>query len=410
MMKKALLGIYICICLFFSAKTIWGMDSVWFGGRDSAISSTTTMYNALVGGRGWNSASTNSWIGVGANGTLKNFYVELASAPGDGKSYTFTIYKNGADTNVTTTISNLNTSNSDIVNAVGIVMNDRLNIKSTPTNSPTAGLAYWSVLFNTTTSNVSNLGSGATDSSSGYIVALGHAVNSEAAEVGAQQLITVPGNITTLSVGLDAAPGSGNSYTFTLRINATNTSLATTISNTDTSNTATGDVTVIAGNLLDTIKDMYVGMQLNSVTAGESAIMGVTETDTNNTNVRYQNLIAPNTEVTESDAYTLGQSCTLKNFYVQLATAPDAGKSYLFTNRVEATNTTVAVTISGTDTAGSDTSNTATVNNGNVANTMITPSGTPAVSTEWHWGYTCFISTAPPPSARKRTILIQLNI
>jgi len=63
-------------------------------------------------------------------------------------------------------------------------------------------------------------------------------------------VIPAAGNITNFRIILSVAPGAGNSRTFTVRLNGVGTSLAITISGTDTSGTGAGPLSVTPGQVI----------------------------------------------------------------------------------------------------------------------------------------------------------------
>jgi len=84
-------------------------------------------------------------------GTLSNLYVRLdgtAGAAASGRSYTFTVRKNTADTAVTCTILETATSCSDATNSVAFSAGDLISVKSVPSaTAPTARAMRWSATF-----------------------------------------------------------------------------------------------------------------------------------------------------------------------------------------------------------------------------------------------------------------------
>jgi len=80
-------------------------------------------------------------------GTVSNFYVILNTDPGNGKSYTFVVRKNGADTPVTCTISDTDTTGSDLTNSVSFAAGDYISIMVTPASRPTARSMRWTAEF-----------------------------------------------------------------------------------------------------------------------------------------------------------------------------------------------------------------------------------------------------------------------
>lgn len=81
-------------------------------------------------------------------GTIKNFYVSLATAPGTAHSRSFTIRVNGVSTAVTLTISGASTTGSDLTNSVSVSANDQISIIETAVDggagNPAASRAAWS--------------------------------------------------------------------------------------------------------------------------------------------------------------------------------------------------------------------------------------------------------------------------
>src|SRR5207344_758289 len=58
------------------------------------------------------------------------------------------------------------------------------------------------------------------------------------------------GTFTGLAATVAAAPGTGKSWTITLRLNGADTALAVTIANAATTGTSSGSVAVVAGDLV----------------------------------------------------------------------------------------------------------------------------------------------------------------
>ena len=87
---------------------------------------------------------------IPAAGTVKNFFALVETAPQAGRTWTFTVRKNGADTAVTCTIAGdgvLRTC-SDTVNTAAFVSGDLIAIRISasllaPTNTP----AQWTAQF-----------------------------------------------------------------------------------------------------------------------------------------------------------------------------------------------------------------------------------------------------------------------
>jgi hypothetical protein len=85
-----------------------------------------------------------NWQRMPVSGNISNFYVVLDVSPGSGKSYTFVVRKNGVDTSITCTISDTNTTGSDLTHSVSFTAGDYISICVIPSaGSPTAALMRW---------------------------------------------------------------------------------------------------------------------------------------------------------------------------------------------------------------------------------------------------------------------------
>lgn len=87
---------------------------------------------------------------LGQSCTLKKLYVLLSAAPGDGKSYTFTVRKPGngqADGNLTVTIAGaVATTGNDVAHTDVIADDDYVDLKCVPANTPDVADAYWGLV------------------------------------------------------------------------------------------------------------------------------------------------------------------------------------------------------------------------------------------------------------------------
>jgi hypothetical protein len=84
------------------------------------------------------------------DGLLSSFYVVLSKAPGlagSGKSYVFTVRKNGADTDLACTVAETATVCADAVHAVEYGAGDVLSILVELTGAPTPSIMHWSAVY-----------------------------------------------------------------------------------------------------------------------------------------------------------------------------------------------------------------------------------------------------------------------
>ena len=189
---------------------------------------------------------------VPCDGTIKDFRINLQLAPGSSKSRTFTVRKNGSDSSLSVDVINLQFQNSDS-GSESVSQGDVLAVKHTAANSPTVSNAAWSLTF-----TPDNRG----DFIIGSARAIGHntlATRFESAQAPRRRVLVNANlseqlcgdfDITGLTVDLDTAPGSGNSYTYEPAVDGSATGTALVISDTATSGSQSQSVTVSAGSAL----------------------------------------------------------------------------------------------------------------------------------------------------------------
>ena len=75
--------------------------------------------------------------------TMRKLYILLSAAPGAGKSYTFALRRNAADTLLSVQIADAATTGNDVAHDIAIIQDDKLCIGETPAGVPNAANAYW---------------------------------------------------------------------------------------------------------------------------------------------------------------------------------------------------------------------------------------------------------------------------
>jgi len=119
-----------------------GTDGESFVGTvaTSNLNTGATAYAPIASnGHTWSTteADRKRYIAVRAV-TLKNMRILLDGSPGAGKSYAFTVRKNGAGTAITATIADAATSANDTTHTVDIAEGDYIDIECVPSGTPTA--------------------------------------------------------------------------------------------------------------------------------------------------------------------------------------------------------------------------------------------------------------------------------
>lgn len=107
---------------------------------------TTTQYNNLQAiGNSWSGTETDRSQIIPANGKIKDLYVKIATAPGAGKTRTYTIMKNGVATSLEVALPNTTSGNdTNPDHAVSVVPGDTVSIRQYATAGTTVTAAqYW---------------------------------------------------------------------------------------------------------------------------------------------------------------------------------------------------------------------------------------------------------------------------
>lgn len=415
-MRKA----FLTLLLILVCSPSWATEQVVIGGSDDNLSNSATEYNDVFGGGGsWSTTEADANLVISSPATFKSLKIELESTPGAGKSYAFTLRKNGSDTSVTCTVSDTNTTCSDASNSFTVVAGDLVALQSVPSGTPSAIPAFWSMIIDTTTDGESIYGQAITDDLSASATEYAPVFSSYFLNTNDnidRALIPTSGTIKNLTVKLQAAPGAGKSYQFTLRKNRSNQITTCTVADaattcTDTSNTytvAAGDtvaVQIVPSGTPDVTR-ASIGITFLSDTVGEFIVNAVSRGGFSNSASSYQYVIANDTinSSTESQRVSLAQSMTLKNIYVALDDAPGAGKSLEFVfNEVGVAETALKCTISDTNSTCNDTTD-ITLSDGGKYNLKANPSGTPSVG-EWRLAMLGYISpTSTTPIIQGATI------
>jgi len=219
-------------------------------------STAAAIYLSMSGDANIDSTEQDTQIPVPTNGTLKNLYVKVSAAPSEGKSYTYTIRKALANTSLTCTIANTDTSCSDLSNSVSLSPGDLINISITTSGTPSGVYHYFGIEFDPTINGESvQLFSDDDDPADSEFNNLNCIYNVSAwtaTEATVQELAS-EATYKKLYVKLDTAPSAGDSRTFTLSVNGVPSILTCTISETDTTcNDTSNEVSVSDGDLLAT--------------------------------------------------------------------------------------------------------------------------------------------------------------
>lgn len=181
-------------------------------------------------------------------GSLENLTVTVTADPGGVTSRTFTIMKNGSATTLAVTIASGSTTASTTANDLALVAGDRISLRGTVSGAPAAAAAYWSADFIPTTTQRCTWG-GCTNGDISTNVATRYAplgaggtlafISTTAAA--AATLWNIDATITAVYIELDADPGVGNSWAFTIYKNGSSVGASTvTLGSGETTKNVTG--------------------------------------------------------------------------------------------------------------------------------------------------------------------------
>lgn len=363
----------------------------------------------MVGGnKASQSAEDTCYQPIPISGTIMLFRVWFATAPGAGKSWTVKIRKNGADSGISVTISDAETTGADLVNTVAVSPGDKIDVQVTPSGTPTASNIAWSCIIDAASKTSCFMGGDLTPSPSAvrYYAPQG-CFSPNSADTGRRAKVTTPGVIKNLYVQLNAvAPGAGKSYTYTIMKNGVATALQVVISDTNTSGSNTTDsVAVAAGDNISVritpsgtpaVPWSNWGVEFDPDNDGESLILNVNVSNPSTTVNNYLT-IGGNWTSSSTEGNFVGVApvdFVIKNFYVEISIGPGDGKSYQYALRKNSVTQSLSVTLTGTSPqTQSDLVNTVNAAQGDIVNFIIIPSGTPGSIAPVSWGATAYIPT-----------------
>lgn len=156
-------------------------------------------------------------------GSLENLTVTLSAAPGAGTSRTFTVMKNGVAQSLAVTIADAATTASTTANDLGLSAGDRISLRGTVSGAAAAAGAFWSFDFIPTTDQRCTWGSCtvgdiSSTAATRYNPIGGTGQTQFISTTAAQAALpwNINATITALYIELDAEPGVGNTWAFSI--------------------------------------------------------------------------------------------------------------------------------------------------------------------------------------------------
>lgn len=339
-----------------------------------AIGSTSAVRYSTLGSANSMVADDVQQVPMPCPGTFSQLRPWMTTAPGSGKSYEYMLMKNGATTDLASTVADTAQYNDNTANTATVVAGDLMSMRYTPSGTPaSSGYQSHTLLFESSDGRYPILGgtngSNLTNSATRYI-SLHSAANAGAASTTYGQTQAPHAcTIDRLYISLGAAPGADTSYTFTLQKNGSATDVTVTISDTATTGNDTAHtIDVAEGDLL-----VMVVTPTGTPTATTAQWgIGVTPDTDGESWQNYRNTIniaASTTYIApvegaalsldSSERYTVRTpACTVKRLFPRMRVAPGSGNSIAFTFQKNTSDQTLTATIADTATVASDTAHT----------------------------------------------------
>ena len=143
--------------LFTSAV---GQESPLIGAAATTPASNSANQNIGLTDCAWvaQASEVNISSMVPAAGTISNLYIWGSTAPGAAKTFVYTLWKNGAATSMTVTLTGAGsgagiTTGNNLSNSVAVNAGDTISLNSAPTGTPSTANVGFSMRFVPTTSN-----------------------------------------------------------------------------------------------------------------------------------------------------------------------------------------------------------------------------------------------------------------
>lgn len=385
-----------------------------FGGIEDAPTAATTEYASFYGGNSSNTwAATESWrrAEFPVAGNIINFKVKINTAPGAGKSVTFTVMKNGSAQAMAVTIADANTEG-EYVGSISIADGDRISIRCTQTNTPTLfTVASWSTMFEPTPTKrcviIGGTGNGTGDVASGtteYQPASGGYTWSTDITL-RRTLVAIDGTIRSWNYRLSSTVPAGTTLAVSIYKNGSIEASSTLTFTGGGGQSAQGvgglsidiapgdtlsiGVTTTGTTLASAIFGWW-GLEIEPDTDGHSQISGM-DNSPSTTLTEYffatnqSNIGSDTVEADRTGQAGVREIFTLSHLRGLLSTAPGAGKNRTLNVRKNSAAGNSSAVIADANTAGVDSSNSDSFSNGDVISIQMVPTGTPASTTAMLW-------------------------
>jgi hypothetical protein len=307
-------------------------------------------------------------------GTFQNLYVRLSAAPGGSATRNMALYANGSPQALAVAFGSADTQQIDNADSFHAAAGDNGAWHWTEANTPAAaGPVQIGCVFLSDAANESVIwGSGSTEVSGGTWYMPFGGSQLDTTEAGVSVLMPTSGTIDKLYVRISVAPGTGNSFTYTLMKNGVATGLTCTISDANTTasdTTAAHAVTVGQADTISvrqtqsgTVPDTraFFGCRWVPTYPGEVPVFSHWFNNAPTANVdNFFNLSGQTSTAadTEANAYNiLPCACAIKKLTIKTSVPPGTGKSLALSLRANGATPAngPAITLNDSTQSGAD--------------------------------------------------------
>lgn len=215
----------------------------------SSFGNTTLNLVSLMGGTGQTTESSIQTV-MPTAGTFTKMYAVLSGAPTGGDSVAIKFRKNAADSGPNVTISGANTTGNDTSNTSSVVAGDRVSITYQETGTTSSLSMRVTLLFTPTVDGESFVGMGLGDTPDNTNIEYNTQAVAGSEAWTTTEIFTIFGNwlIKKLYGRTNTGAGAGKNRILTVRKNSADTSLAVTMTNTTTEQSALVPILFDQGN------------------------------------------------------------------------------------------------------------------------------------------------------------------
>lgn len=351
-------------------------------GPNSTTGATRYLGISAGGNVAWNATESTMFQIMPVTGTFSALRATLSGTSGTG-SRAFTVRKNGADSALTTTITNA-TSNSDLSNSVSVSAGDTVDLKQVTSGTLNAVTTYWNLIFTAANANEYPLlhnptGTMPAAGAVRYISLQGDAGYSTT-EATRTSVIPTSGTLSKMYILLNST--LTGTFIVTVRVNGVDTALTTTVTagNTTANNTSNtisvspGDrVTVsVTNNDGSVLPRMAMGLKWSPTVNGEVIATYPMAGSQAASTTRYYPVMGASIGPTgtEGSAQQICSAATIKKLYIYnptpFFTDGEDGDTIVNTFRLNGSDSSITTTLNATEGAANDTAHTVTCSNGDL--------------------------------------------